>query len=371
MIVCGLNVIKHDRLALHEGQILVNSFIPPLNSEAFHNMVLQVPGDGEAFFVNHVEGIRKAPISSYIAVTNRCMYCCWHCSAQKPWSPEGTIETENKQLTTEQLLYIVEQLQTLGVSIIGFTGGEPLLRTDLETIISSITLASTSFVFSTGYGLDYKRACALKEAGLFGIAISIDSPDAKSHDALRQYEGSFEIAITALENAKKAGLYTMSQTVATRETLKNGDLLKLALFFKTLGIDEMRIMEPLPCGRLSGNIDSTLTEEEIEQLKQLHVTLNENKKYAKASVFPYFESEDQFGCGAGIQHSYVDASGNFGPCDFVDKTYGNILNEDVLGIWNTMHSECGKPSCTCIAKGCCETKDYLPKFYRLLRGVYS
>ena len=76
----------------------------------------------------------------------------------------------------------------------------------------------------------------------------------------------------------------MSQTVCTRELLINGGILKLALYLKKLEIDEMRIMEPLPCGALKNKLKEVLTDNEKEQLKQLHITLNRDSRYPKAKV---------------------------------------------------------------------------------------
>ena len=126
MVKCGLNIIINDHLVQHDGYYLVNSFIPPINTEAFRTVVKMVPGKGKNFFVNHTEGIRLAPISTYIAVTDKCMYHCWHCSASKFMKDA----TSNSQFSTLELKKIIAQLQRLGVAIIGFTGGEPLLRED-------------------------------------------------------------------------------------------------------------------------------------------------------------------------------------------------------------------------------------------------
>ena len=234
MVKCGLNIIINDHLVQHDGYYLVNSFIPPINTEAFRTVVKMVPGKGKNFFVNHTEGIRLAPISTYIAVTDKCMYHCWHCSASKFMKDA----TSNSQFSTLELKKIIAQLQRLGVAIIGFTGGEPLLREDLEELIASIDERSVSYIFTTGYKLTYQRALALKEAGLFGIAISLDSLDAQRHNGMRHNDHAYDYAVEAIKNAKKAGLYTMSQTVCTRELLINGGILKLALYLKKLEIDE-------------------------------------------------------------------------------------------------------------------------------------
>lgn len=362
MIKCGLNAIKHDRLIRHEKSYLLNSFIPPLNSPAFLNMALQVPGEGAAFFENHILGKRLAPISAYLAVTGKCRYNCWHCSAAS---------AAQNDLSTESLVTIVQKLQDLGVGIIGFTGGEPLLRDDLEQVISAVDRQKGMvLVFSTGFNLTLKRAAALKAAGLFGIAISLDSVKKEKHDQMRGYPGAYDQALSAIRNARRAGVYTMSQTVCTRELMARGEIFELAAMLKSEGIHEMRIMEPLPCGRLSDPNSALLSPDEQSQLKNLHITLNGHKQYPKASVFPYFESAEQFGCGAGSQHSYVDSAGNFGPCDFLeDLRYGNLLTDDVREVWEKMHNASGGPKCSCLAKDLGRCSHTLPKFYRLLGGM--
>lgn len=361
MIKCAWNVIKHDRLIKHDGSYIVNSFIPPLNSPAFLNMAMQVPGDGADFFENHIKGKRLAPISAYIAATGKCRYNCWHCSAAS--------SVRQGELDTQSLITIVAKLQDLGVGIIGFTGGEPLLRDDLERIISAVNRRkSIALVFSTGFNLTLERATALKSAGLFGIAVSLDSVRRERHDKMRGYPGAYDQALKAIRNARQAGLYTMSQTVCTRELMLGGEILELAGMLKREEIDEMRILEPLPCGKLSSPHPALLSPDEQNQLRNLHIVLNRDKQYPKASVFPYFESAQQFGCGAGSQHSYVDTAGNFGPCDFLDTRYGNLLTDDIHVVWQKMHAAVGSPKCTCQAKNPVLGKHTLPKFYRLLGG---
>lgn len=50
MVKCGLNIIINDHLVQHDGYYLVNSFIPPINTEAFRTVVKMVPGKGKKFF---------------------------------------------------------------------------------------------------------------------------------------------------------------------------------------------------------------------------------------------------------------------------------------------------------------------------------
>ncbi|MGL4741923.1 MAG: radical SAM/SPASM domain-containing protein, partial [Sarcina sp.] len=328
-----------------------------------------VEGEEEEFFLNHCNGKRKAPISTYIAITGRCMYKCWHCSAKRFIKVE---DFYTEELTTKNMKTIISDLQKLGVGIIGFTGGEPLLRKDLEEIIGFVDKRSITYLFTNGFGLSIEKAKSLKNAGLFGVGISIDSIKEDVHDSKRGYEGAYKIAIEAIKNCKKVGLYTMAQIVCTREMLNTGEIYELNKFLKILGIDEVRILEPIPCGSLLEKNSEILSKEEKKQLINLHIELNINKEYPKVSAFSYVESEDQFGCGAGVQHSYIDNKGNFLPCDFVSEVFGNVLEEDIKLIWERMHKKLDKPKSYCYAKKCDKCKsDKLPKYYRLLAGENS
>lgn len=113
----------------------------------------------------------------------------------------------------------------------------------------------------------------------------------------------------------------MAQTVCTREMLISEEIDELAKYLKTLGVDELRILEPISCGSLLEVSSEVLDNNEKKEIINLHIKFNRDKIYPKTSVFPYVESKDQFGCGAGIQHSYIDDKGNFLPCDFVPEVF--------------------------------------------------
>jgi len=82
----------------------------------------------------------------------------------------------------EKLISLINEIQDMGVGIIGLAGGEPLLRNDLEEIVENIDDRSVSYVYSTGYGLTSQRARDLKSAGLYGIIIDFQSMNEGEHD---------------------------------------------------------------------------------------------------------------------------------------------------------------------------------------------
>lgn len=360
------NMTKHERIIKHNGSYIINSFLPPLNSEAFMSTMKNVQGEGADFYTSHVEGKNLAPVSTSIAVTKKCMYNCWHCHASK------MMKQEQKDLTATQLIKIIKDLQKFGVGIISFTGGEPLIRNDLEEIISEIDDRSITIIFSSGFGLTKERAIKLKKSGLFGIAISFDSVIPEVHDTKRGYKGAYQIALDAIHHAKNAKLYTIGQVTCTRELLQTGEIHDIAEFLKKQNIDELRILDPIPSGNLENQPNEVLTQKEKEELVKLHHLFNSKKKYPKTSVVSYVESEDQFGCVAGFKHSYIDYEGNLTACDFMDKSYGNLINEPMEKVFKKMRDACGGPKCGCFAKkqaGCANVNEVkIPKYYRLLGG---
>ena len=94
-----------EQITRHNGQWVINSFLPPFPGPAFDRM-----------FENLLSGRRLSPVSAFLAVSEVCPYHCWHCSLKN---------RDHGALDTSQWTNIIGQLHRLGASIIGFTGGEP------------------------------------------------------------------------------------------------------------------------------------------------------------------------------------------------------------------------------------------------------
>jgi len=124
------NALRNDKMYIHEGHVMYSSFVPPLNSPSYESVINNVlPVDGDCF-KGFTQAHLSAPISMYVALTEKCMYNCWHCSKAKRDNAED--------VPTDDWKFLMKSIQEEGVSIIGFTGGEPLLRDDLEEILGAI-----------------------------------------------------------------------------------------------------------------------------------------------------------------------------------------------------------------------------------------
>lgn len=385
IVKIALNAIKGEKLIKFKDRYVATSFLPPFPSNAFMSVIHAVP-PSETPFTAQATGKRTGPISCFLALTQACDLSCAHCSAH------GRVGGE--ELTTAEWKSVIAQLQNIGTAIIGFTGGEPLLRPDITDIISSVDDRSVSILYTNGSRLDKTMAMRLADSGLYAVGISLDSADADEHDRNRGKPGAHAAALKALETARDAGLYTIAQTVAFRKYLDEKKLLKLFALAKKHGAHEVRILEPIPSGKMEDNIhEGFLDVSERERLKALQYRANRSAKFPKITTFAHTESSSQYGCGAGTQHSYISFSGDLFPCDFVPLSFGNVRHGDLEKTWAAMNAAMGIPGCECYAfrlkeelkarsdktlpvpkrescEICARTRgtEPLPKFYSILQG---
>src|SRR5579872_5575756 len=147
--------------------------------------------------------------------TQACDLACVHCraSAQSERNPH--------ELTTEQGYALLDEIRAFGEPLMVFTGGDPLKRPDLLDLIRySVKIGLRTNVTPSATPLLTAEAIdAFKAAGVSRMAISLDGPDAATHDDFRGIPGTFDRAMFALHEAQKIGLDTQLQTTVTQRNL--------------------------------------------------------------------------------------------------------------------------------------------------------
>lgn len=311
---------------------MLNSFVPPFPGRAF-----------ERAFENLLSDRRFSPVSAFLAVTAECPYACGHCSAAM---------RRRGYLSTEAWHSAIAQLHGLGASIIGLTGGEPVTRPDLPELVRAVGRGGAeSIVFTSGAGVTEAKARELADAGLWAMCVSLDSPHPAEHDRLRGHRGAFDDAVQAVELSRAHGFYTMIGAVATRSFVEQETYRSLHALARRLRVDELRIVEPMPCGRLREEREEhLLTQSHIHALRRFHRTINHAGRLPKVCAFNQIESPEVFGCAGGIQHLYVDSAGNVCPCDFTPLSFGNLTEEPLAVVWRRMIDAMGRPRRHCIVQ---------------------
>ena len=337
-----------EHISRHNGQWVLNSFMPPFPGTAYNRM-----------FENLLSGRRLSPVSAFMAVTAKCPFACRHCSIKK---------RRGGNTSTDDWLKTIEQLHQLGTSIFGFTGGEPLMREDLPQLIKvAADGGGTTIVFSSGSGFNQETAEKLKKAGLWGFCVSLDSLDENETGNIRGKECALPIALDAIRIAVKNGFYVMTGTLASPHLVENKKYLDIYRKVSELGVQEMRIVETMPCGNLiDAGDDSLLNPQHIRELREFHVTTNRKGKLPKVCSFNQVESPEFFGCGGGTQHMFIDHNGEVCPCDFTPLSFGNVCNEPLAAIWERMNTAMVNPRRHCFIR---KNHHLVKKYYREESGL--
>ncbi|MHC4779194.1 MAG: radical SAM protein, partial [Planctomycetota bacterium] len=134
-------------------------------------------------------------------VTRRCYLKCKHCRASARDIPyEG-------ELSTDECLKFIDIVAAKAKPLIILTGGEPMCREDIYDIAAHASRAGLRVAMAPcGWLLDEVTTARIIDSGVKMISISLDGPDAKSHNEFRGMDSAFEKTLAGLEAAKRGGL---------------------------------------------------------------------------------------------------------------------------------------------------------------------
>lgn len=277
---------------------------------------------------------RNMPNLMSFAVTDVCNAKCGHCSFY-----EAIDDKTRKPMTLSECRNLIRAAQELGVSMINFVGGEPLKRPEILEIIRSVdkNLSATS-LFTNGWALP-DLAQGLREAGLDGVYVSLDSAESGEHDRIRALPGLFERGLRGLDAALNTGMSVGIATCLTPESFEKGEFERMVEFAKKRGVHEIVIFDAMPSGRLKNHSELIDNEEWKEDLIRRSERFNADPSYPGILVHAYTMSHRSVGCSCGTSYFYATPYGDISSCDFNHRGFGNILEEPLHTIWDRMTSD--------------------------------
>jgi len=346
-----LLVFRHSKAVRVSPGFKIHLYLPAYPTPAFFNAL-------EAKLLRTPPG----PLTVVFSMTKACGYRCQHCYQRLDAGADLDEATMRKA---------ARAMQDAGVSMFDIEGGEPLLRRErLLNLLRSIDRRSEVWINTVGAALTPEAARELEEAGLFGVMISVHSPDAAAHDAFTGIPGSFAAALRALAVCRRAGLATAVNSVLSEEHLRAGDLARLMELAREADCDFVQLIHPKPAGKWLGRAGMQADPVLIARIRREHVRYNG----AGAAGYPalaaqvFEESEDVFGCTSGAtDRFYLNANGEVQPCEFLNLSFGNVRTEDFAVILARMRAAFRTP---CLDWLCCTQG---PEIHRLIaaHGVKS
>jgi len=278
-------------------------------------------------------------------VTGACNLRCIHCHATSGRAAPN-------ELTTDEGKKLIDMLAATGeFRTLIYTGGEPLVRPDIFTLLQYSRDAGLANIIATnGTLIDEEMAFKLKEYGVVCNAISIDAANPDIHDMVRNKKGAFDLAIRAMEATKKAGILLQINTTAMEYNMPH--LPELIDFADNCGAGIMLMYQLVAVGRGEKIEKATLKKTANKHLSEL-IAAKQKKSHtiiepvAGPQYWPYLLEKNGIrsglllklagqvfhGCAAGRGFVYVKANGDVWPCPFIEVNAGNIRDLSFADIY--------------------------------------
>lgn len=312
------------------------SFFKDSSSDDFSNVQIPV--------VPYNFDFTSYPVLGEIAVTyacnNRCRFCYAGCNGSE--KDKGSAKRlEMKDRTTEQLKKIISVFaKDAKIPFFSFTGGEPLVRKDLEKLVAFGKKQKLSMnLVSNGTLATESRAKSLFKAGLKTAQISVEAPTADLHDYLVGRKGAFEEGVRGIKNLQKAGFSVQTNTTIT--ALNCDAVLEMPTFLKSIGVNRFAMNMYIPSGTGLSHDELFIGYDKIGSVVDA-VTKAAQKEdltfyWYSPTPFCYFNpiarGHGNKSCAASDGLVSVAPNGDVLPCSSWDEPIGNLLTDSFDSVW--------------------------------------
>jgi GTP 3',8-cyclase len=200
-----------------------------------------------------------------ISVTDRCNFRCVYCMPKEVFGRDYQFLPRSELLTYEEIERLCHIFVAHGVEKVRLTGGEPLVRRNLERLVEMLAPVPglRDLTLTTNGSLLAGKARALKEAGLSRITVSLDSLDNDVFTAMNDVDFPVERVLAGIEAAAAAGLGPIKINVVVRRGLNEDSVLPMARYFRGTGMI-LRFIEYMDVGHSNGwRLDDVVPAAEI------------------------------------------------------------------------------------------------------------
>ena len=199
-----------------------------------------------------------------ISVTDRCNFRCTYCMPKEIFTRDYEFLSRDLLLSFEEIERLVRLSGELGVHKVRLTGGEPLLRRDLEHLIASLkAMGDFEVTMTTNGALLARNAQALKDAGLDRISVSLDSLDDTVFRAMNDVDFPVAKVLEGINLAHEVGLGPVKINAVVKRGVNDHTVVEMARYFKDTG-HIIRFIEFMDVGHTNGwRLDDVVPAAEI------------------------------------------------------------------------------------------------------------
>jgi SynChlorMet cassette radical SAM/SPASM protein ScmE len=282
----------------------------------------------------------SAPFNICLGITNKCNLNCKHCLAS------GTRDSQD--LTTEELLNIIQQIKELKIFDLAIFGGEPLMRKDFFTIVDALSGLKLNLSLNTnGTLITADIAKRLAQYSIKTYTVSLDGSCKEVQDPFRG-KGSFDKTIKGIQNLIAEKRNVLISTTVTR--LNYNDAERIVLLGKRLGARQVRFNEVMYVGNAACYHQGLIMtpKEKFALLDKAKALKNTFDGFVTGAIFQIADIMEEMrrnpkevfplrihSCGAAVRKCAIRPDGWVTPCEVLwEIRAGNLKKEKLRDIWH-------------------------------------
>lgn len=260
-----------------------------------------------------IDSRKRALRDLRISVTDRCNFRCPYCMPKEIFDKDFKYMGHKELLTFEEITRVANIFISHGVEKIRLTGGEPLLRKDLEILIKMLADLKTvdgkpvDLTLTTNGSLLKRKAQALKDAGLKRLTVSLDAISDDIFRKMNDVDFPLQDVLDSIAFAQKVGFDSIKVNMVVKKGVNEQEILPMAKYFKGSGIIP-RFIEYMDVGNTNG-----WKMDEVLPSKDVIAFINE--------VYPLESLEPEYAGEVAQRWQYKDGSGEVGVISSVTQAF--------------------------------------------------
>jgi cyclic pyranopterin phosphate synthase len=292
-----------------------------------------------------------------ISVTDRCNFRCVYCMPKEVFGKDFQFLDRKALLSFEEIERTARIFRGLGIEKIRLTGGEPLVRRNLEGLIAKLAdIEGLDLTLTTNGSLLALKALRLREAGLKRVTVSLDSLDDAVFRAMNDVDFPVERVLAGIDAAAAAGLAPVKVNMVVKRGVNDDSIVPMARFFRDRG-HIVRFIEYMDVGHSNGwRMDDVVSATEIVQRIDRELPLepvDANYRGEVAQRWRYRDGSGEIGVIASVTQAFcrdctrarLSAEGQVYTCLFATSGHDlrallrggasdEVIEGFIVGLWS-------------------------------------